>query len=49
MHEAFTRTGQLTLLRRVTGSAVKSENYDKVDIKAGTVAAAPPAPRAGFN
>jgi hypothetical protein len=33
--DAPTHTGQLTMLRRLAGSAIKGENYAKADIKAG--------------
>jgi hypothetical protein len=37
--DALTHVGQLTLLRRLAGAAVKGENYFKADIAAGRVGA----------
>ena len=35
--DALTHTGQLTMLRRLAGSAIKGENYSKADIKTGSL------------
>ncbi len=35
--DALTHTGQLTLLRRLSGHRMKSENYSRADIQAGRV------------
>ena len=35
--DAFTHTGQLTMLRRLSGHRMKSENYSRADIQAGRV------------
>lgn len=37
--DALTHTGQLTLLRRLSGHRMKSENYSRADIQAGRVGA----------
>jgi len=47
--DALTHTGQLTMLRRLAGSAIKGENYAKADIKAGAVGAAQAAPLVEFD
>jgi hypothetical protein len=33
--DALTHTGQLAMLRRMAGSAIKAESYSKADIKSG--------------
>ena len=43
--DALTHTGQLALLRRAAGSAMRGENYGKADISVGAVAATPSVPR----
>lgn len=48
-HNALTHTGQLTLLRRLAGAPIKGENYAKATITAGTLGAAPAAPRVEFD
>jgi len=47
--DALTHTGQLTLLRRLAGAPIKGENYAKATITAGTLGAAPAAPRVEFD
>ena len=49
--DALTHTGQLALLRRLSGHKMKSENYAKADIAAGRVGLdqAPPDPKNEFN
>lgn len=46
--DALTHTGQLALLRRLGGSAIKPENYAKADITMGRVGSDQAAPRAEF-
>ena len=46
--DALTHTGQLALLRRIGGGAIKAENYAKADIVAGRVGSNQAAPRAEF-
>jgi len=49
--DALTHTGQINLLRRLAGSAVRGENYRRADIEAGRVGPdqAPPEPDAEFD
>jgi hypothetical protein len=47
--DALTHTGQLTMLRRLTGSPIKAENYAKAAIAAGTVGVEQAAPRVEFD
>ena len=47
--DALTHIGQLTMLRRLAGAAMKSENYFRADIKAGRVGAEQPAPYQEFD
>ena len=47
--DAFTHIGQLALLRRLAGSAVRGENYFKADIASGRVGADQAAPRREFE
>lgn len=35
--DALTHVGQLTMMRRLAGSAIRAENYHKADIKEGRV------------
>lgn len=37
--DAFTHVGQLTMLRRIAGEPIRSENYSKAKIEAGRVGA----------
>lgn len=46
--DALTHTGQLAMLRRLGGGAIKAENYAKADIVAGRVGSDQAAPRAEF-
>jgi len=46
--DALTHTGQLTLMRRLSGSPIRAENYAKANIVAGRVGADQAAPRAEF-
>lgn len=47
--DALTHVGQLAMLRRLSGAAIKGENYYKADIASGRVGAAQPAPRREFD
>jgi hypothetical protein len=46
--DALTHIGQLTMLRRVEGTPMRSENYHKADIVMGRVGPDQPAPRREF-
>lgn len=46
--DALTHTGQLTLMRRLSSSPIRAENYAKADIVAGRVGANQTAPRLEF-
>jgi hypothetical protein len=46
--DALTHTGQLTLMRRLSGSPIRAENYAKADIVAGRVGAEQTAARVEF-
>ena len=47
--DALTHIGQLAMLRRLSGAAMKGENYFKADIAPGRVGADQPAPRREFD
>jgi hypothetical protein len=47
--DALTHIGQLAMLRRVSGSKIKGENYFKAEIVAGRVGADQSAPRREFE
>jgi hypothetical protein len=47
--DALTHTGQIALLRRMAGIAVRPENYAAADIAAGRVGAEQTPPRAEFG
>ena len=47
--DALTHVGQINLLRRLAGEAVKGENYHKAEITAGRVAAEQAKPRVEFD
>jgi len=47
--DALTHVGQLALLRRVFGSAVRGENYFRADIEVGRVGPAQASPRREFG
>lgn len=47
--DAFTHIGQLALLRRLAGSAVRGENYFKAEIVSGRVGPDQAAPRQEFE
>jgi hypothetical protein len=49
--DALTHTGQLTMLRRLSGHRMRSENYSRADIQAGRVGAeqVPPKPEDEFD
>jgi hypothetical protein len=47
--DALTHTGQLTMLRRLAGGAVKGENYSKAGITIGHIGMQQPAPLAEFD
>ena len=46
--DSLTHIGQLTLLRRLAGAAIRSENYMKADITVGRVGADQTPPRREF-
>jgi hypothetical protein len=46
--DALTHVGQLSMLRRLSGSPIRGENFFVADIKAGQVGAAQPAPPKTF-
>jgi hypothetical protein len=46
--DALTHVGQLAMLRRLSGSPTRGENFFVADINAGQVSAAQPAPRKTF-
>lgn len=47
--DALTHVGQLTMLRRLAGVKMKSENYSRADIQAGRVGREQTAPRREFD
>jgi hypothetical protein len=47
--DALTHVGQLTMMRRLSGSVVRSENYFRADIVAGRVGVQQTAPRREFD
>jgi uncharacterized protein (DUF952 family) len=47
--DALTHVGQLAMLRRVAGAAIRGENYYRADIAAGRVGEAQSAPRREFE
>ena len=47
--DALTHVGQIAMLRRLAGGAMKSENYFEADIVAGRVGAEQVAPRRQFD
>ena len=47
--DALTHVGQIAMLRRLAGFAVRGENYYKADIAAGRVGAEQAAPRVEFD
>jgi len=47
--DALTHTGQLAMLRRMSGNPIRGENYSKADIAAGRVGAEQTAPRREFD
>lgn len=47
--DALTHVGQIALLRRLAGSAVRGENYFRADIAAGRVGPQQSAPRREFD
>lgn len=47
--DALTHVGQLTMLRRIAGAPMRSENYSKADIRSGRVGAEQTAPRREFD
>lgn len=46
--DALTHTGQLTMLRRLSGATMRSENYFRADIVSGRVGAEQTPPRREF-
>jgi hypothetical protein len=47
--DALTHVGQLTMLRRLGGSPVRGENYNRADIQVGRVGPTQSAPRREFD
>jgi hypothetical protein len=47
--DSLTHIGQLAMLRRVAGAAMRSENYFKAEIVVGRVGAEQTAPRMEFD
>ena len=47
--DALTHIGQLAMLRRLAGTAIRGENYFKADIAAGRVGPVQAAPRREFD
>ena len=47
--DALTHVGQLTMLRRIAGAPMRSENYSRADIQSGRVGAQQTAPRQEFD
>ena len=47
--DALTHVGQLTMLRRLGGSPVRGENYNRADIRVGRVGPEQSAPRREFE
>jgi hypothetical protein len=47
--DSLTHVGQLTMLRRIAGAPMRSENYSKADIQSGRVGAKQTAPRREFD
>jgi hypothetical protein len=47
--DALTHVGQLTMMRRLSGSVMKSENYYRADIVSGRVGAEQAQPRREFD
>jgi len=47
--DALTHVGQIAMLRRMAGSPVRGENYQRADIEAGRVGAEQSAPRREFD
>lgn len=47
--DAFTHVGQITMLRRIAGAAIRGENYSKADIQSGRVGAEQTPPRREFD
>ena len=47
--DALTHTGQLTMLRRIAGTPIRSENYARAEIAPGRVGADQPVPKAEFD
>ncbi len=47
--DSLTHVGQLTMLRRIAGAPMRSENYSTADIQSGRVGAEQTAPRREFD
>jgi hypothetical protein len=47
--DALNHVGQLTMLRRISGVPIRSENYSKADISAGRVGKDHPSPKFEFD
>jgi hypothetical protein len=47
--DSLTHVGQIAMLRRISGAAIRGENYSKADIERGRVGAEQAAPRREFD
>ena len=47
--DSLTHAGQLAMLRRIAGAAIRGENYSQADIQSGRVGAEQAAPRREFD
>jgi hypothetical protein len=47
--DALTHVGQLTMLRRIAGAAIKGENYSRAEIEAGRVGKQQATPKREFD
>jgi hypothetical protein len=47
--DALTHVGQLTMLRRIAGAAIKGENYSRAKVEAGRVGAEQATPKSEFD
>lgn len=47
--DSFTHVGQIAMLRRISGAAIRGENYSRADIQTGRVGAEQTLPRQEFD
>lgn len=47
--DSLTHVGQIAMLRRIAGAAIRAENYSKADIQSGRVGAEQATPRREFD